>query len=127
MERSAFGSNLFLKRIYEPAGIEDGKRILVDRLWPRGLSKQRAQLFAWVREVAPSSDLRKWFHADRNRWPEFTRRYEAELADNPGLELIEQALESGCVTLTFATSDLQRNHASVLRDAVLKRLEDTRK
>lgn len=113
---------LLLKRVYDPPRAEDGKRILVDRLWPRGLSKERARLFAWARDAAPSSDLRKWFHEDRSRWPDFRLRYAEELEENPGLDVIEEALRSDCVTLTFATADLERNHALVLRDALLRRV-----
>ena len=81
---------LRIKRAYAPAEVDDGQRVLVDRLWPRGLSRDRAQIGTWLKEVAPSADLRKWFGHDAARWTEFRSRYERELADNPAVAELQQ-------------------------------------
>lgn len=113
-----------IKRIYEAAHPSDGKRILVDRLWPRGLSKDRAQLTSWSKELAPSEELRNWFHAHCDRWKEFTSRYIDELADKEELlrELSNEARDHP-VTLLFASKDEVHNNAVVLRDLLLDRLK----
>ena len=104
-----------IKRIYEPPHADDGKRVLVDRLWPRGVSKDEAELDLWLKPVAPSADLRKWFGHDPARWDEFTRRYRAELADNS--EAVDQLRHMhGKVTLLYAAHDEQHNQALVLLD-----------
>jgi len=105
------------KRVYLPASESDGKRILVDRLWPRGLSKVRAQLDEWCKEIAPSDALRHWFHADPSDWEEFELRYRAELATKPDLlrELAALA-EDGVVTLLFGSRNEEHNNAVVLAD-----------
>lgn len=108
---------LRLQRIYEPPGAEDGDRYLVERLWPRGVSRQSARLTAWLKDLAPSPALRQWYHHDPARWPEFQRRYEAELqapaAQAQLHDLAQQSLR-GPVTLVFAARDPERNSAAVL-------------
>ncbi len=111
-----------LKRIQAPAGPDDGARVLVDRLWPRGISKARAALALWCREVAPSTELRRWFGHDPARWDEFQRRYRAELQDaDDALETLRQMARAGPVTLLFAAHDEQHNQAVVLRDVLLSK------
>ncbi|MFB3818391.1 MAG: DUF488 domain-containing protein [Candidatus Methylomirabilales bacterium] len=105
-----------LKRVYEPPAPEDGFRILVERLWPRGLSKDRAEVHLWLKEVAPSPALRGWYAHDPAKWPEFQRRYRAELAASPAaLERLRGLLaEHPTVTFVFAARDPERNSATVL-------------
>jgi len=105
-----------IKRVYEPAEPEDGARILVDRLWPRGISREALRLDSWYKGIAPSSELRKWFHHDTSRWDEFRRRYIAELDSNPTAwgSLAELVL-SGDVTLLYSAKDGRHNNAEVLR------------
>jgi uncharacterized protein YeaO (DUF488 family) len=105
-----------VKRIYERPEKEDGMRILVDRLWPRGLTKQRAALDLWLKEIAPSTELRKWFGHDPQKAKEFARRYTGELrAHREQLDLIRQKARDGTVTLVFATRDLEHNNALFLK------------
>lgn len=110
--------NIRCRRIYESRCAEDGLRVLVDRLWPRGLRKDEAALDCWPREIAPSAELRRWFGHDPARWVEFRRRYRAELDAHPGpvAELLVRAREAGAMTLLFAARDTQHNHALVLKD-----------
>jgi uncharacterized protein YeaO (DUF488 family) len=112
-----------IRRIYEPPDAADGARVLVDRLWPRGVSKQRAKLKLWLKEIAPSPALRKWFDHDPARWTQFSRRYRAELGAN-GLAVARLAdlLKLGPVTLLYAARDPQHNHALVLAAFMRKRL-----
>ena len=114
---------LKLKRIYEPPQRSDGCRILVDRVWPRGVSKERAAIALWLKEIGPSATLRKWFGHEPARWPEFQKRYGRELCDQPELtEQIKQLeKEHGVVTLVFSARDEERNQAVVLRDSLEKR------
>jgi uncharacterized protein YeaO (DUF488 family) len=109
-----------LKRIYEPADPQDGLRILVDRVWPRGMTKAQVQVDLWLRNVAPSTALRKWFGHDRSRWEVFKRRYFAELDSQPEVlaPLIEKAAQ-GRVTFLFAARDLEFNQAVALTDYLL--------
>ncbi len=108
---------LKLKRVYEPAEASDGRRFLVERLWPRGLSKQAAKLDAWLKETAPSDELRRWYGHDPEKWPEFRRRYFAELARAPeALAPIREALRKGPVTLVFAAKDPQLSNARALKE-----------
>ncbi|MCD8351699.1 MAG: DUF488 domain-containing protein [Planctomycetaceae bacterium] len=108
---------LAVKRVYEPAEREDGFRILTDRLWPRGVSKEKAQLDVWLKDVAPSTDLRKWFNHDVAKWSEFKRRYLAELHDNPAVDELHDLLrQHKRVTLLFGARDTEHNQAVVLRD-----------
>lgn len=112
---------LRLKRVYEPASPEDGMRILVDRLWPRGLRKENAAVDRWLKEIAPSSELRQWFGHDPVRWPEFRRRYTAELRQHvAALDEVRELAKQGTVTLVFGAHDEQHNDAVVLREVLLK-------
>lgn len=108
-----------LKRAYEPRSPEDGRRVLVERLWPRGLSRQRAAVDLWLKEVAPSPELRRWFGHRADRWPEFRRRYREELQGHPEelLELRELALR-GPLTLVYGSRDETHNSATVLREVL---------
>lgn len=106
-----------IKRIYEPPAASDGKRILVDRLWPRGLTREEARIDAWVKDIAPSDALRRWFSHDPEKWPEFRARYLAELKHNPAIvELQDIAAKSKTLTLLFAAKDSLCNNAAVLRE-----------
>lgn len=111
-----------LKRAYLPAAASDGMRILVDRLWPRGLRKSDAAIDLWLKDVAPSTALRRWFAHDPARWPEFRRRYAAELRDHPDA-LADLRARAGrrTVSLVFAARDELRNDAAVLRNVLLGR------
>lgn len=113
-------SDIRVRRIYAPAAEEDGFRILVDRLWPRGVSKARAALDLWCKEVAPSTGLRQWFGHAPDRWSAFRERYRVELQGNDaGLALLRDFVRRGTVTLLFAARDEQRNEAVVLREVLL--------
>jgi uncharacterized protein YeaO (DUF488 family) len=113
-------ANVKLKRAYEAPAAEDGTRILVDRLWPRGVSKKDAALSLWMKEIAPSAELRKWFGHDPDRWNEFRRRYASEINRNSHLfdQLRSLALE-GPITLIYSAHDEIHNSAIVLRDVML--------
>lgn len=107
--------NIAIKRVYQKPDTDDGLRILVDRLWPRGLSKDAAQVDVWLMAVAPSHALRRWYHHDREKWPEFKQRYFTELDDNR--EAVDELLQhekNGKVTLLYATKALECNHAVAL-------------
>ena len=109
-----------LKRAYEPLSREHGIRVLVDRLWPRGLRKTDAAIDCWLKEIAPSSQLRRWFGHDPGHWEEFQRRYRAELPARP--ELLDQLralAEQSTLTLVYAAHDEDHNQAVVLRDMLL--------
>jgi uncharacterized protein YeaO (DUF488 family) len=113
-------SHLRLKRAYEPAEAGDGVRILVDRLWPRGVGKAKAALDDWMKEIAPSTALREWFGHDPDRWPEFQRRYRAELRQHADdLDRIRALAEKKTVTLVYSAHDEAHNDAVVLRDVLL--------
>ena len=117
-----------IKRVYEQAADEDGVRILVDRLWPRGVSKERAALSGWLKDVAPSPDLRRWWHHDPDRFEDFARRYRTELDDNPALEdLLSIVREHDRTTLVYAAKDPAVNHALILRDYIRQALEKDNK
>ena len=106
-----------IKRVYAPAEETDGYRILVDRLWPRGISKEKAKIDLWMKSVAPSSDLRKWFGHVPERFPEFTKRYKAELAESGALDDLRKVLsEHPDATLLFAAHDEEHNNAVVLKE-----------
>jgi uncharacterized protein YeaO (DUF488 family) len=106
-----------LKRAYEEPSKDDGTRILVERLWPRGLSKDRAAIDLWLKEVAPSADLRKWYGHDPAKWEEFRRRYRAELdAKRKVLDDLKRRLKEGPVTFVFAARDEAHNSALLLRE-----------
>jgi uncharacterized protein YeaO (DUF488 family) len=103
---------LKIKRVYEPATKEDGKRILVDRLWPRGISKEKAKLDLWLKEIAPSTELRKWFNHDPKKWAEFKKRYVAELKKKK--DLLNQIPKNA--TIIYAAKDEKHNEALVLKN-----------
>lgn len=106
-----------LKRIYEPPALDDGYRILIDWLWPRGVSKEKAALDLWLKDIAPSSELRTWFGHEAERFEEFKARYETELADNSAVRQLKELVQQHkLVTLLYAAHDPQINHAVVLRD-----------
>lgn len=110
-----------LKRAYEPASAEDGYRVLVDRLWPRGVSKEQANLDEWDQELAPSSQLREWFGHEPDRFPEFRRRYIDELrANRPSLRQLRRRARTGTLTLVYSAHDSEHNDAVVLAE-VLRR------
>jgi uncharacterized protein YeaO (DUF488 family) len=112
---------LKLKRVYEEPCDEDGTRILVDRLWPRGLTKEKARVDLWFKEVAPSNDLRKWFAHDPAKWPEFKARYKAELKHSSAqLTLLKQAVARGYATLLYGAKDTEHNEAVVLHDLLTR-------
>jgi uncharacterized protein YeaO (DUF488 family) len=106
-----------IKRVYEKPSQDDGARVLVDRLWPRGLKKEKAALDLWLKDIAPSPGLRQWFDHDPSRWQDFQHLYRTELAQN-GLALIHLAdlLRQAPVTLLYAARDVEHNHARVLAD-----------
>jgi len=105
-----------LKRAYEKPDAEDGERILVDRLWPRGLTKQKARIDLWMKEIAPSTELRKWFGHDPSKWEEFQRRYTAELREHADLiKELKQKARGATVTLIYAARDEVHNEAVVLK------------
>ncbi len=115
------GRRIAIKRIYEPAQKEDGARILVDRVWPRGLSKDAAAVDHWARDLAPSTALRKWFGHDPAKWDEFQRRYREELEDRASeLNELIDAHGDGPMTLLFGAKDVEHNQAVVLKDVLLR-------
>jgi uncharacterized protein YeaO (DUF488 family) len=116
-----------LKRAYEPATASDGRRILVERLWPRGVSKARLRLDDWMKEVAPSAELRRWFGHDPARWREFQSRYFAELRARPsGWQPLLARARRGRVTLLYAAHDLEHNGALALKAFLERRIRSTR-
>lgn len=110
--------NIQIKRAYEPPEASDGFRILVDRMWPRGLSKEHLRLDMWLRDIAPSSPLRKWFGHDPAKWDQFKANYLEELANNPGsIELFLQAAKGQAkVTLVYGAKDPLHNQAVILQE-----------
>lgn len=122
MARSPFpASHLRLKRAYDPATPDDGMRILVDRLWPRGISKERAALHDWMKDIAPSAELRQWFGHDPARWVEFQRRYKAELRQHvEELDRIRSLAKAQTVTLIYSAHDEKHNDAVVLKDVLMQ-------
>ena len=111
-------NRLAIKRVYDPPGADDGMRILVDRLWPRGIAKEKASIDLWLRDIAPSHGLRKTFHGHPDRWEEFCARYFTELEDNAARAAAEELftqLRRGPVTLLYAARDTARNNASALQ------------
>ena len=115
--------NVRLKRAYEPASAEDGFRVLVDRLWPRGVSKEQAKLDEWDQELAPSSQLREWFGHEPDRFPEFRRRYIDELrANGPRLRELRRCARTGTLTLVYYAHDSEHNDAVVIAEALRRGL-----
>lgn len=115
-------ANVKLKRAYEPASADDGTRVLVDRLWPRGVSKDAAALDLWLKDLAPSTELRKWFGHDPARWAEFQERYADEVRQHPGaFGQLRDLAKKGRVTLVYSAHDEEHNDAVVLRSLLLGR------
>lgn len=122
MPRRTRPQNIRLKRIYERASDDDGTRILVDRLWPRGITKAAAMVDLWDREVTPSAELRAWYSHDPQRWAEFSRRYRAELEQHSdALRELRQQAQTSPITLLYAAKDERHTHAIVLRNVLLGR------
>jgi uncharacterized protein YeaO (DUF488 family) len=110
---------LRVKRVYEPPASEDGYRVLVDRLWPRGISRDEAAIDEWLPDVGPTDDLRRWFWHDPERFEEFRRRYKEELDERRGLLTdLRRRARSGTVTLLFGARDTERNNAVVLAEVL---------
>jgi len=105
-----------LKRAYEKPARDDGERILVERLWPRGLTKQEAKIDLWLKDVAPSAELRRWFGHDPDKWDEFRKRYQKELKDKDDLiKLLKRKAKAGAITLIYSARDEEHNSALVLK------------
>jgi uncharacterized protein YeaO (DUF488 family) len=114
-------SAILIKRIYTPAEKSDGFRVLVDRLWPRGVTKEAAHLDLWLKEIAPSTELRQWFHAGEasNRWEEFKAKYLAELNQNNAVDTLKNIIgKNETITLLYSVNSQNYNHALILRDFV---------
>jgi len=112
-----------IKRVYLQPDQDDGTRILVDRLWPRGLTKEKAHVDIWLKEIAPSTELRKWFGHEPDKWAEFQKRYLAELRNNgEQLALLKQEVAKGVVTLLYGARDEEHNEAIVLQKLLTKTL-----
>lgn len=121
----AASRHITIKRAYEQAAHSDGYRVLVDRLWPRGVSKEKAQIDDWLRDVAPSTELRHWFGHDPARWEEFQHRYRQELNEPAQREALSRLVERarhGPLTLVYGAKDEEHNNAVALRDVVLRLL-----
>ena len=115
--RTAGALRINLKRAYEPPAKSDGKRILVDRIWPRGLSKEAAKLDAWIKDVAPSAELRKWFGHDHSKWQEFKQRSFRELDERPNaIARLVETVRRQPTTLVFGARDVDRNNAVALKE-----------
>jgi uncharacterized protein YeaO (DUF488 family) len=111
-----------IKRVYEPPAATDGRRYLIDRLWPRGLKKENLHLTEWLKDLAPSPELRTWFGHDPPKYPVFRQRYRAELESRPDLlDRLMREARSGTVTLLFAAHDVEHCNASVLRELLEER------
>lgn len=114
---------LKIKRVYEDAEASDGIRFLVDRLWPRGMKKDEVKMTAWLKDVAPSQELRKWYTHDVDKWEEFQQRYRAELEGDPDAwRLILEAARDGDVTLLYSARDTEHNSARVLKEFLEERM-----
>jgi len=110
-------ANVKLKRAYELPAADDGTRVLVDRLWPRGLTKEKASVDLWLKDIAPSTELRKWFGHDPSKWGEFKKRYLDELkGKSEQIQLLKQEMEKGAVTLVYGAKDEEHNEALVLQE-----------
>jgi len=107
------------KRVYDPVSRDDGKRILIDRLWPRGIKKEDAKVDEWLKDIAPSTELRKWFAHDPAKWPEFKKKYISELKKKSGLvEKLRAEAKKGTITLLFAAKDVEHDNAVVLKELI---------
>ena len=114
------GTVITIKRAYDPPAPDDGLRILIDRLWPRGMPKAKLRLDSWARHLAPSNELRKWYQHDPEKFAEFRKRYVAELrAEGEGLDELRAAVKGRTVTLLTATKEIALSHATVLRELLV--------
>ncbi len=121
MARRADHRDIQLKRAYDPPSKDDGTRVLVDRLWPRGVRKADAAIDEWLKDVAPSHELRRWFGHDPERWAEFRRRYKAELKRNAAaIEALRALARRGRLTLVYSAHDAAHNQAVVLKDVLTR-------
>ncbi len=121
----SMAAELKLKRVYEKTEVTDGERILVDRFWPRGIRRSSANIDIWMKGVAPSNELRKWFSHEQSRWEGFKKRYNKELENNKAFEkLIKFIKDNDTVTLLYSTKDTKHNNAVVLLEAIKKRLKE---
>lgn len=112
-----------IKRVYEKPDIHDGLRILVDRLWPRGIRRSTSNIDLWIKDVAPSMELRKWYSHEEKKWPEFEKKYKEELRDNKGFDkVLDIVQKTDPVTLLYSTSDKEHNNAVVLWKVLEKRI-----
>jgi uncharacterized protein YeaO (DUF488 family) len=112
-----------LKRVYDEPAPDDGTRVLVERLWPRGFTRERARVDIWLKEIAPSRELRRWYGHDPQKFAEFRRRYEAELASETGqaaLKKLRELAEKGPVTLVFAARDEEHSSTAIVRDLLMQ-------
>jgi len=112
---------IHLRRVYDPPQPSDGECYLVERLWPRGMKKEEVRIAAWLKDVAPSAELRKWYSHDVERWPEFQRRYRAELQDEihrPLVDELRRKARSHAITLVYAAKDEQHNSALILKQVL---------
>lgn len=119
--RKRSAATIKLKRVYESPSPDDGLRVLVDRLWPRGLTKERAAVDVWAKDVAPSTELRKWFGHDPAKWKQFQIRYRKELQGNDALRSLRQKCEEQTVTLLYGARDEEHNEALVLKKLLERR------
>lgn len=120
MGKRIAAANVKLKRAYEPAAAGDGTRVLIDRLWPRGVKKADAAIDQWIKDISPSTALRKWFGHDPARWQEFRRRYAVEVHEHPEqLDKLRALARQGQITLVFSAHDEDHNDAVVLKDLLL--------
>lgn len=117
--------SIAIKRAYDPASSGDGYRVLVDRLWPRGVSKEKLTVDAWMKEIAPSTDLRKWYGHQAEKWPEFRKRYRAELGEPPAHDLLQELIQrarKGKVTLVIGARDAEHANGAVIAELIRERL-----
>ena len=122
MSKKIAVDHIKLKRAYEPPASDDGTRILIDRLWPRGVKKADAAIDEWMKNIAPSTGLRKWFGHDPARWQEFRRRYQSEIRQHPDeFDRLRTLAQNGRITLVFSAHDEAHNDAVVLKDLLLGR------
>jgi uncharacterized protein YeaO (DUF488 family) len=117
--------SIAIKRAYEPASSGDGYRVLVDRLWPRGLSKENLRIDTWMREISPSPDLRKWYRHQPEKWPEFRKRYQSELQKAPASDLLRELVQrarKGKVTLVVGARDAEHSNGEVIAELIRQKL-----
>jgi uncharacterized protein YeaO (DUF488 family) len=108
-----------IKRVYDPVSPDDGKRVLVDRLWPRGIKKEKAAINEWLKDIAPSNELRRWYSHDPAKWSEFKKRYKDELKDKPGtIERLRQESRKQTITLLYSSKATEINNAVALKEFI---------